>query len=54
MLGGSRNMRAIPLWWYIGWLLALYGRFSAAEHEKASGEVGFAMLCEINGYGESS
>jgi hypothetical protein len=47
-------MRAIPLWWYIGWLLALYGRFSAAEHEKASGEVGFAMLCKINGYGESS
>ena len=54
VLCGSRNMRALPLWWHIGWLRALYGRFSAAEHEKASGEIGFATLCEINGYGESS
>ena len=32
----------------------LDGRFSAAEHAKAGGEVGFANVLQINGYCESS
>jgi len=50
--GGFLYARTSPLWWYVGWLCALDGRFSAAEHAKAGGEVGFARFCEIDGYCE--
>jgi hypothetical protein len=54
VLCGSHNMRSTTLWWYIGWLCALHGRFSAVEHAKGGGGAGFARRCEIDGYGKYS